>query len=332
MVRNRRRSFVGLFLPIALVGFNLFSGEALAQKARETVAYSPPTLTVAADPTSIAVCDGQTAVVQLNASAVSRDGHPIRYAWRSVAGRIRGDGPTATWDLSGVQPGYYKAYVDIDTGSGDELCQAFSSTNVLVKRCPPPIPVCPTVRISCPDNPIAGRPLTFTSNVSGGSTSTASAHNWVISAGRIISGQGTDSITVDTTGLEGQSIRATFSMGGYAMDCSDTCVVQFPVPVECRKFDEFPDIARNDEKARLDNFTIELQNDPTSTAYIVVYPGTQGRPADVQRHTARIVDYLVNSRGVDGRRIVTLVGPRRRELIVELWACPQSTRPPTLAH
>ena len=28
--------------------------------------------------------------------------------------------------------------------------------------------------------------------------------------------------------------------------------MQFPVPVECRKFDEFPNIARNDEKARLD--------------------------------------------------------------------------------
>lgn len=328
MVRNQRRSFGGLFLPIALVGFSLFSGEALAQKARETVAYSPPTLTVAADPTSITVCDGQTAVVQLIARTISRDGHPIRYAWHPAAGRIRGDGPTATWDLSGVQPGYYKAYVDIDTG-GDELCQAFSSTTVLVKRCPPPVPVCPTVRISCPDNPIAGRPLTFSSNVSGGSPNIASAHNWIISAGRIISGQGTDSIMVDTTGLEGQSIRATLSMGGYAMDCSDTCVVQFPVPVECRKFDEFSDIARNDEKARLDNFTIELQNDPTSNAYIVIHPGTHGRPADVQRHTARIVDYLVNSRGVDARRIVTLVGPRRPELIVELWACPQSASPPT---
>jgi hypothetical protein len=119
-------------------------------------------------------------------------------------------------------------------------------------------------------------------------------------------------------------------MGGYPMDCSDTCVVQFPVPpVECRKFDEFPDIARNDEKARLDNYAIELQNDPTSTAYVIVYPGQRGRPTDVQKHTARVVDYLINSRGIDGRRIVTLVGPTRPELMVELWTCPQGGRPPT---
>jgi len=66
------------------------------------------------------------------------------------------------------------------------------------------------------------------------------------------------------------------------------------VPLECKKFDEFPDIARNDEKARLDNFAIELQNDPTATAYVVVYPGRNGRSPDVQKHTSRVVEYLTN--------------------------------------
>jgi hypothetical protein len=309
---------------------SLFSSEAFAQKVRETVVYSPPTLNVVAEPTLVTVCEGQAEVVHLNARAVSPGGHPIRYSWRANAGRIQGDGANVIWDLAGAQPGYYKAYVDIDTGSGDELCQAFSSAAVRVNRCPPPVPVCPTVRISCPDNPVLGQPLDFTGTVSGGSPNIAPIYNWTVSAGTIISGQGTNSIRVDTTGLAGQSVRASLSMGGYPMDCSDTCVVQFPVPpVECRKFDEFPDIARNDEKARLDNYAIELQNDPTSTAYVIVYPGQRGRPTDVQKHTARVVDYLINSRGIDGRRIVTLVGPTRPELMVELWTCPQGGRPPT---
>jgi hypothetical protein len=118
-------------------------------------------------------------------------------------------------------------------------------------------------------------------------------------------------------------------MGGYPMDCSATCVIQLPLPPpECRKFDEFPDIARNDEKARLDNLAIELQNDPSSTAFVIVYPGQRGRRGDAQKHTTRIVDYLINSRGLDGRRIVTLVGPIRSELLVELWTCPQGAKPP----
>ncbi|WP_410964448.1 hypothetical protein, partial [Salmonella sp. SAL4447] len=79
------------------------------------------------------------------------------------------------------------------------------------------------------------------------------------------------------------------------------------------------DISRNDEKARLDNFGIELQHDPTATAYVVVYPGRSIKRSEVQRHASRIVEYLVNSRGLDQRRIVTLVGPAKDQLLVELW-------------
>jgi hypothetical protein len=266
--------------------------------------------------------------VQLNARATSD--YPIRYRWTTNVGRITGDGATVSWDLSGVQPGYYKAYVDIDTGSGDEACQAFSSTAVVVNRCPPPPPVCPNVSIICPERGEVGQPLTFSSNVSGGTPGVAPIYNWTVSAGRIIDGQGTPSIRVDTVGLAGQTVTATLSMGGYTMDCSATCSVQFPVPVECRKFDEYPTISYNDEKARLDNYAIELQNDPTATAFVIVYPGQRGRAGDVQKQTTRLVDYLVNSRGIGSQRIVTLVGPSRDVLLVELWLCPQGAKPPNL--
>ena len=102
-----------------------------------------------------------------------------------------------------------------------------------------------------------------------------------------------------------------------------------PVPkLVGRRFDEFPDISRNDEKARLDNFAIELQNDPRATAYVIVYPGKTGKRGEVQEHSGRVVEYLVNSRGLDQRRIVTLVGPKRDQLHVELWITPQGATPP----
>jgi nucleoid-associated protein YejK len=95
-----------------------------------------------------------------------------------------------------------------------------------------------------------------------------------------------------------------------------------------RKFDEFPDISRNDEKARLDNFGIELQNDPTSTGYVIVYPGRASKRAEVQDHFGRVVDYLVNSRGMDASRIKTIEGPKRDQLHVELWVTPQGATAP----
>jgi hypothetical protein len=154
-------------------------------------------------------------------------------------------------------------------------------------------------------------------------------YNWMVTAGTIISGQGTDTIKVDTTGLAGQTVRATLSMGGYNLECSADCGVTIPLPKPSnRKFDEFPDISRNDEKARLDNFGIELQNDPTATAYVVVYPGRSSQRGEVQHHAGRVVDYLVNSRGLDKHRIVTLVGPAKDQLSVELWITPQGATPP----
>src|SRR5688500_15249557 len=152
MLRHDRRD-IALLLPIALVGLIAFASSAFAQKSRrETVAFTPPNLSLSAEPRVITVCEGAgPALVQLNARATSN--YPIRYRWRANAGRIEGDGATVTWDLSGVRPGYYRANVDIDTGSGDEACEAFSSTTVLVNRCPPPRlqPVCPNVSIICPD-------------------------------------------------------------------------------------------------------------------------------------------------------------------------------------
>lgn len=325
---------IGLFLPLVLVGLGISASEAFGQRARETFVYAPPTVSLAADHSVLNTCEGDTsgAVVRLSARATSPDGNAIRYNWTTSAGRIDGKGDAVTWDLSGVRPGYYKAFLAINSGSGDEACEAFSSIAILVKCPPPPPPVCPNIYISCPDRVELGKPVTFTSSLTGGSGNLAPLFNWTISGGRIIEGQGTGSIKVDTTGLAGQTLRATLSMGGYPLDCSASCAISFPAPLKSRKFDEFGEIARNDEKARLDNFAIDLQNDPTSTAYVIIYPGRGYRSGQLQAQRSQIVDYLVNSRGLDAGRIITIVGPARDSMMVELWVHQQGATPPAPAR
>ncbi len=331
MLRHHIRR-VRLLLPILLVGLHLFASPVSAQKRIDAAVFAPPKLSLTSDSAAVSACpEGNLPgpQVRLNARASSPGGYQFRYHWSTTAGHISGEGPTVTWDLSGLTPGYYKALVEVETGSSDSECRAFTSTNVLVNPCPPVQPVCPIVSIMCPANVVVDQPLTFRSNVSNVSSGIVPTYNWTVSAGRIIEGEGTSSITVDTTGLAGQTVRATLSMGGYNLDCSDMCAVQIPIPIQrSRKFDEFPHIARNDEKARLDNLVVEMQNDPTASAYVIVYPGRSGRPGEVQKQTTRIVDYLVNSRNIDARRIVTLVGGAREELMVELWISPQGTTPP----
>jgi hypothetical protein len=330
MFRNIFR-LAGYLAPIALAT-SMSTMPAFAQKTKVVSAVSAPlSLSLTADSNIVTACaDGGAPHVPLTANAVSPGGFPIKYKWTTDAGTIIGDGAVVTWNLAGLTPGYHKASLDIQSVGSDGSCQAFSSVSVLVNPCVTVQPVCPAIEISCPTNVAANQPLTFTSRSSGGVPANVSpVYNWTVSAGTIVGGQGTGTITVDTTGLAGQTVRASLSMGGYNLECAADCAVTIPLPkLSNKKFDEFPDISRNDEKARLDNFGIELQNDPTATAYVIVYPGRGGKRGDVQYHASRIVDYLVNSRNLDKSRIVTLVGPPRNELFVELWITPQGATPP----
>ncbi len=252
------------------------------------------------------------------------------YKWTANGGRISGSGANVTWDLAGARPGVYQAVVDVD--EGDPNCAAFSSVAVVVTECParmpPPPPSCPTVSVTCPDSASENAPVTFSANVSGGSTNVTPTYNWTITAGRIISGQGTTSITVDTAGLAGQTIRATLDVEGYGMPCPASCSVSLPIDIKPRKFDEYYDIARNDEKARLDNYAIQLQNEPGAQGYIIVYPARKAKSNAAQERATRISDYLVNSRGIDASRFTVTMGGARENWMIELWIVPQGAPPP----
>ena len=321
------------FVIMAVLAFASVSAKPKKKRRPERIS-NPPTLSLVADPTVVKICADETSRIRLTATARSADGGPLRYRWTTNGGRLRGEGANPTWDLTGVQPGAYQAVVEVDNGR--ELdCVAFSSVSVVVTDCPPPPPppppppVCPTVNVSCPEVATENASVTFTATISGGSSAIRPSYNWTVSAGRIASGQGTPSITVDTTGLAGQTIRASLDVSGYGMPCPASCAVSIPIQNKPRKFDEFYDIARNDEKARLDNYAIQLQSEPGSQGYIIVYPAQKAGPNQAQARAKRISVYLINSRGIDASRFTITMGPAREGWLFELWIVPEGARPPT---
>ena len=148
-------------------------------------------------------------------------------------------------------------------------------------------------------------------------------YNWTVSAGTISSGQGTSSITVDTAGTAGQTITATVDIGGLEVACTKTAscstAVRPVVKPEPVKFDEYGDIRFNDEKARLDNYAIQLQNQPGSTGVIIAYGRCAG---EGQARADRAKNYLVNTRGIEASRITAIDGGCRADLTVQLWIVP----------
>jgi hypothetical protein len=280
----------------------------------------PPGMTSASCPTT------PTTSVGLTTTATDPDGDTLLYTYSTTGGRITGDGANATWDLSGLAPGTYTASVEVDDGCG---CVSFSSTTVTIAECRDCINpmTCPTVGVTCPGDVKAGDPATFTANFSQGTPTVSETYNWTVSSGTITSGQGTSSITVDTTGVGGGSITATVEVGGVDPSCNRTasCTVQVQQIVGPRKFDEYGNIRFNDEKARLDNYAIQLQNNPTDRATIIGYGACEGEGLN---RANRAKDYLVNTRGIDAGRIDTVDGGCRSELHVELWLVPSGATAP----
>ncbi|HEX8285682.1 MAG TPA: hypothetical protein VF588_20165 [Pyrinomonadaceae bacterium] len=337
MPSGKRIAAVLGVLLLAAMGLVFTSTRAAHKGPRQTAATppqnQPPTIKLDADTQVVTLCPDAESManprVRLKAQGFSPEGKPLRYKWTVSGGRLDGDGTDVVWDLSDAQPGVYNAAVTIESGPVDNpLCTAFTSTKVVVRNCPPPRPVCPNVSIYCPDVQQAGTPVTFTASVSGGTPGVTPVYNWVVSAGQILSGQGTPTITVDTAGLAGQPITATVEVAGYNLECRAQCQAAVPAPPNPTKFDEIGEIQRDDEKARLDVFAIELQNSPGAQGYIIGYGGRNRRYGTGAQRAQRARDYVVTTRGIEGSRIITLEGSARESGATELWIVPAGATPP----
>ena len=93
------------------------------------------------------------------------------------------------------------------------------------------------------------------------------------------------------------------------------------------KFDEYGAVNVEDVMARLDNFAIQLRNEPGSTGYVLAYA-----PEESGKHILGITkDYLVNTRGFPADRIRTVYGGRNDVLSqprVQLFVTPPGAARP----
>jgi hypothetical protein len=280
-------------------------------------------------PTRSETCTPTGSEVTLVANATDVDNDQLLYTWSVTGGRLSGEGRQVTWDLTGVANGSYTATVEVNDGNQHTASGSTTVTVADCTGCVAPRPPCPTVSVSCPSEVEAGQPITFTASISGDTGGATTTFNWSVSAGTISSGQGTSTITVDTTGAGGQSVTATVNIGGLDPSCNATasCTTGVkPPPQPSRKFDEYGNIRFNDEKARLDNYAIQLQNEPGSTGTIIVYGSCEG---EAQQRGDRAKDYLVNTRGIEAGRITVVDGGCRSDLTVQLWIVPAGSTPPT---
>ncbi|HYW74583.1 MAG TPA: hypothetical protein VE961_26395 [Pyrinomonadaceae bacterium] len=271
--------------------------------------------------------------------ATNPGGFPMR-----IDGQPQGD-TSQTVRVIELQPGHHVVQVDLPNGQswvrdfdiaeGRKVCVNlnYHPRQITTPKSPCPFPV----NLSAPSTVNDGDLITFTSDVSYSGTAPLN-YAWTVSpaAARIVSGAGTSTITVDSTGLGGQRVTATLAADDGSGDpmCRQTAqastnvVAKTPPPVECRQFDQFPSVAFDDDKARFDNLAIELQNSPDATAYIIIYAGQHSRTGQADALGKRSMDYLTITRGVGAQRLVFVNGGYREQDQFEIWLCPPGAHPP----
>ena len=80
---------------------------------------------------------------------------------------------------------------------------------------------CPVFAIQCSETEEAGKTIAFkVPGLYGPLPSRRPSYSWKISAGRILKGQGTDTILVDTRHVKAESIKGRVKVGGFPRECS----------------------------------------------------------------------------------------------------------------
>lgn len=131
-------------------------------------------------------------------------------------------------DISGLVIRSYRGEINqivyIATRSDRKRCPSYyddprSFAAVFIELC------CPSFNLNCPqDSPQAGERITFSVST----TEKEPGFQWEITEGRIVSGQWTSSIIVDTAGLEGKTVTATIelSVGHQSHTNAQSCSVK----------------------------------------------------------------------------------------------------------
>ena len=91
-------------------------------------------------------------------------------------------------------------------------------------------------------------------------------------------------------------------------------------------FASYGNVCWEDEKARLDNFAVALQNAPTVTGEIIVYAGRQSCPSEAKYRGNRARSWILK-RGLDPKRVVVIDAGFQREVYTYLIIRPKGSDP-----
>ncbi len=93
---------------------------------------------------------------------------------------------------------------------------------------------------------------------------------------------------------------------------------------EAVKITEFGKVTNGYIKMELDNLYVQLQNNPSATAYVINF----GSAREVAR-VEKLIRNQIRLRRYDASRLVFINGGKADELLTQFWIVPAGAEPPT---
>jgi hypothetical protein len=192
--------------------------------------------------------------------------------------------------------------------------------------------------LGCPDGVVsAGETISLKAEFEGGQTGDrySPTYNWSVTSGRIMSGQGTPAISLEIPREEASTLVVTLNrtfleahFPGVQREAN--CAIPIAPLPSARMTDEFRTRGGNCEEgfARLDNFLVELNNNPNDRAIIVLYGDAKDAKAAARREI-QLRNHL-RFRRFDPDRITFVRGASKTDGTTQFWLIPPGAEDPVI--
>lgn len=155
---------------------------------------------------------------------------------------------------------------------------------------------------------------------------------WELSEGKLLSGQGTGKVTVDTSGIaKGKisciDVKLQVEGAPPYMEREKTCKLRIDPKCDAPiLFDEYGEASGREDRQHLDRLAAYLKDaGPDATAYIISYAGRSACHYEADWRADRVRKYLVETAKVLNNHIITVDGGVRENWNVDLFVQAQGT-------
>ena len=168
---------------------------------------------------------------------------------------------------------------------------------------------CPTIKITGPSS-VQSRPgERIVSSVSVERfDAVALKYKWYLDRGTIIDGHNSETISVDTTGLNNQNLTVTVEVAGLPGECvpysSESHFVGGGGHPEL--VDEFEGVSKRAENARFDKLGRRMKDEPRIGVYIIRYYPKLTKHTTIAADEKRIYAFLNTRWSVERKRVVII--------------------------